>query len=217
VTVTLDELTACGAHRRGHFRLSSGLHSGDYLQCALFLALPRRAERAGQELGEMLRAAGEVPDLVVAPAMGGLIIGHEVARALDRPFLFTERQDGRMTLRRGFALAPGQRVVVVEDVVTTGKSTRETIEVVATHGAEVVAMASLVNRSGTTEPFAPLRLHALVTTSFPTWLPEDCPLCAQGLAIDTPGSRPLGVGARGGAMGAVPGTEAEPGTGPARS
>jgi orotate phosphoribosyltransferase len=193
VSVTLDELTACGAHRRGHFRLSSGLHSGDYLQCALFLAHPIRAERAGLELGESLRAAGSAPDVVVAPAMGGLIIGHEVARALDRPFIFTERKDGAMTLRRGFAVASGQTVVIVEDVVTTGKSTRETIDVIENLGGEVVAMASLVNRSGSPEPFAPLKLHALVTTSFPIWSPEDCPLCAQGLAIDTPGSRPLGA------------------------
>ncbi len=191
MTLTLGELTACGAHRRGHFRLSSGLHSGDYLQCALFLAHPARAERAGRELGESLRAARPAPDVVVAPAMGGLIVGHEVARALDRPFLFTERKDGAMTLRRGFAITPGQTVVIVEDVVTTGRSTRETIDVIESLGGEVVAMASLVNRSGTAEPFAPLRLHALVTTSFPTWAPEDCPLCAQGLAIDTPGSRPI--------------------------
>ena len=123
--LTLADLTTCGAHQRGHFLLSSGLHSGDYLQCALYLAQPRRAAKAGELLAELVRAAGLAPDLVVAPAMGGLIIGHETARALDLPFLFSEREGGAMTLRRGFALAPRQRVLVVEDVVTTGKSTLE--------------------------------------------------------------------------------------------
>ena len=125
----LDELTACGAHQKGHFLLSSGLHSGDYLQCALFLAHPRRAARAGGLLADAITDAGLDPHIVIAPAMGGLIIGHETARALDLPFLFTERSDGTMVLRRGFGVAPGQRVVVIEDVVTTGRSTREVIDI----------------------------------------------------------------------------------------
>ncbi len=153
--VTLAELTECGAHQRGHFLLSSGLHSGDYLQCALYLAHPQRAARAGGLLAASIRAAAMTPDVIVAPAMGGLIIGHETARALDLPFLFTERSEGQMVLRRGFGLAPGQRVVVVEDVVTTGKSTREVIAILGSLGASVLGVGSLVNRSGDPRPFAP--------------------------------------------------------------
>ena len=188
---TLDEFTACGSHQQGHFMLTSGLHSGDYLQCALYLAEPRRAERAGGLLAAALSEATPVIDLVVSPAMGGLIIGHETARSLGLPFLFTERADGEMVLRRGFAVAPGQRVVIVEDVVTTGTSTREVIDVLIADGAEVVALGSLVNRSGVANPFDPLPYRALLEASFPTWPPDDCPLCRDGASITKPGSRPI--------------------------
>jgi len=191
MALTLEEMTAVGAHQKGHFRLSSGLHSGDYLQCALYLADPGRAARAGEALAEAIRSLGAAPDLVVSPALGGVIIGHETARALGVPFLFTERQDGVMTLRRGFALAPGQRVVIVEDVVTTGKSTREVVAVVEGAGAEVVALASMVNRSGRPNPFEPVPYAALLEVVFPTWPPEACPLCAEGVPVVKPGSRPV--------------------------
>ncbi|NOZ77639.1 MAG: orotate phosphoribosyltransferase [Acidobacteria bacterium] len=190
-SLTLDELTAAGAHRTGHFRLSSGLHSGDYLQCALYLADPRRAERAGHLIAGGLRGAGIRPELVVSPALGGVIIGHETARALGAPFLFTERVDGRMTLRRGFAIGPGQRIVVVEDVVTTGKSTREVVAVLEQSGGLVIAMASIVNRSGQDNPFAPIPFIPLLSVAFPTWPPEECPLCREGKPIEKPGSRPV--------------------------
>ena len=124
-SLRLEDFTACGAHQQGHFLLSSGMHSGDYMQCALYLADPRRAETAGRLLAAALEHAALLPDLVVGPAMGGLIIGHEVARAMGVRFLFTERMDGRMALRRGFEIAGGERAVVVEDVVTTGGSTRD--------------------------------------------------------------------------------------------
>ena len=189
--LTLEDMTAVGAHQKGHFRLSSGLHSGDYLQCALYLADPVRAGRVGEELAAAIRSAGLAPDLVVSPALGGVIVGHETARALGAPFLFTERQDGVMTLRRGFALAPGQKVVVVEDVVTTGKSTREVVDVIRAAGAEVVGLASMVNRSGDPNPFAPVPYRALLEVVFPTWRPEECPLCAQGVPVVKPGSRPV--------------------------
>ncbi len=189
--LTLDDMTATGAHQKGHFRLSSGLHSGDYLQCALYLADPVRAGRVGEELAAAIRGAGIEVDLVVSPALGGVIVGHETARALGTPFLFTERQDGVMTLRRGFALSPGQRVVIVEDVVTTGKSTREVIAVVEGAGAEVAGLASMVNRSGDPNPFAPRPYAALLSVTFPTWDPADCPLCAEGVPIVKPGSRPV--------------------------
>ncbi len=191
--LTLDDLTSAGAHRRGHFRLSSGLHSGDYLQCALFLADPRRAERAGRLLAAAISQLGVEPELVVSPALGGLIIGHETARTLELPFIFTERQEGRMTLRRGFAVRAGQRAVVVEDVVTTGKSTREVIAVLESAGARVAALASIVNRSGAADPFDKLPYAALLSVSFPTWDPARCPLCAEGRPIEKPGSRPVSL------------------------
>lgn len=189
--ITLADLTDCGAHQRGHFLLSSGLHSGDYLQCALYLAHPRRAARAGAALAASLTAADMTPDIVVAPAMGGLIIGHETARELDVPFLFTERAEGNMVLRRGFGIAPGQRVVVVEDVVTTGKSTREVIAVLGDLGAEVLGVGSLVNRSGRPRPFDPMPSRHLVAADFPTWPAHECPLCQDGVPIAKPGSRPI--------------------------
>lgn len=187
----LAELTACGAHQRGHFLLSSGLHSGDYLQCALYLAHPRRAARAGSLLAAALREDGLAPEVVVAPAMGGLIIGHETARSFDVPFLFTERADGAMVLRRGFGVAAGQRVVVVEDVVTTGKSTREVIAVLERLGAEVLGVGSLANRSEAEAPFAPLPSRHLLAVRFPTWSAVECPLCRDGVPIAKPGSRPM--------------------------
>lgn len=187
----LSDFTACGAHQKGHFLLSSGLHSADYLQCALFLAHPERAEEAGRALAEALRQAGVSPQLVIAPAMGGLIIGHEVARALGRPFLFTEREDGLMTLRRGFALSPGQSVAIIEDVVTTGKSTREVAAILSQRGAEVLAVGSLVNRTRQSNPFAPLPYRCLLEVDFATWTADECPLCREGVPINKPGSRPI--------------------------
>lgn len=189
--LTLAELTVCGAHQQGHFLLSSGLHSGDYLQCALYLAHPRRAERAGRLLAAAVAGAGLDPAIVIAPAMGGLIIGHETARALDLPFLFTERVEGEMILRRGFALEAGQRVVVVEDVVTTGRSTREVTAILERLGAAVLGVASMVNRSGREQPFEPLPSRALLAVDFPAWPAGECPLCREGVPISKPGSRPI--------------------------
>ncbi len=189
--LSIADFTACGSHQRGHFLLSSGLHSGDYLQCALYLAEPSRAARAGSLIGAAVAEAVAEIDLVVSPAMGGLIIGHETARALGLPFLFTERADGEMVLRRGFAVAPGQRIIIVEDVVTTGKSTREVIKILEADGAEVVGLASMVNRSGNPNPFEPKPYRALLEASFPTWTADECPLCAEGVPIAKPGSRPV--------------------------
>jgi len=191
IDLTLDELTACGAHQKGHFLLSSGLHSGDYLQCALYLAHPRRAARAGGLLADAVSDAQLDPQIIIAPAMGGLIIGHETARALDLPFLFTERSEGTMVLRRGFGVASGQRVVVIEDVVTTGRSTREVIEILEGLGAAVIGVASMINRSGDSRPFAPLPSRHLLEVDFPTWAADECPLCRDGVPTAKPGSRPV--------------------------
>lgn len=180
-----------GAYLRGHFRLTSGLHSGEYLQCAKVLAFPEFAERLGRALAQRLeQAAGEKVDLVLAPAMGGLIIGHEVARALHVPFLFTERDQatGNMTLRRGFEINPGQKAVVVEDVVTTGGSSREVIELIRAAGADVLAAGSIIDRSGGRADLGVPRV-ALHQLDVETYNPEVCPLCAQGLPVVKPGSR----------------------------
>lgn len=176
-----------GALKRGHFQLSSGLHSGVYFQSALVLQHPDRADVLGRALAKHL---GEYdPEVVVAPALGGLIIGWEVARDLGVRSLFTERKDGEMSLRRGFALSPGERVVVVEDVVTTGKSTRETIDVIEAAGGEVVAAGALVDRSGGVASLG-VPFRALLSVPVETWQPDECPECAAGLAVEKPGSRP---------------------------
>jgi len=186
--ITLDDMASAGALLDGHFRLSSGLHSARYLQCALYLAEPARAEAAGRQLAARLR--GAAAQVVVSPALGGVVIGHEVARALGTTFLFAERQDGAMTLRRGFALEPDTRVVIVEDVITTGGSSREVMEVVRACGATVVGVGAIVNRSGHDNPFAPLQFTSLLTLDIPTWNASDCPLCATGVPLVKPGSRP---------------------------
>lgn len=190
----LDLFRRCGALLEGHFALSSGLHSGGYLQCARVLQHPRRAEALGAALAEA--AAAGRPAAVLSPALGGLVIGHEVARACGARALFAERVDGRLTLRRGFALAPGERVLIVEDVVTTGGSTRETMAVARTAGGEVVGTAAIIDRSGSTVRFdAPL--YVLATVDWPSYDPRDCPLCARGTPMDKPGSRPAASRGRG--------------------
>ncbi|MDQ3281708.1 MAG: orotate phosphoribosyltransferase [Acidobacteriota bacterium] len=179
-------LEETGALLSGHFRLSSGLHSANYVQCALLLEHPRNAKAVGEALAEKLRGLGAAK--IVAPALGGVIIGYTVAEALDVPFVFTERKDGQMTLRRGFRLQEGERVVIVEDVVTTGKSTRETADVIAQHGGVVTGFASILNRSGKPNPFdAPYEF--LLALDFPTHEESACPHCERGVALDAPGSR----------------------------
>lgn len=186
----LDVFRARGALLEGHFLLSSGLHSPRYLQCARVLMDPVLATRLGGELGQALRPLlSGAPAAVVAPALGGVLVAHEVARALGCVGLFTEREGGRMTLRRGFALSPGAEVAVVEDVVTTGGSTREVIEVVRAHGARAAAVGSLVDRSGGTVDLGVPR-RSLVALEVPAWPADECPLCRAGDAPVKPGSRP---------------------------
>jgi orotate phosphoribosyltransferase len=186
----LDQFTRLGALLEGHFRLSSGLHSPSYLQCALVLQHPAEAEALGKALGGALAAtlAGVKPTAVLSPALGGLIIGHEVARALGVRAIFAERVDGMLTLRRGFDLTPDDRVVIVEDVLTTGGSTRETMEVARARGSAVVAAAAVINRSGSPSPVdVPFAALAVITP--PTYQPEACPMCQQGIPVTKPGSR----------------------------
>jgi len=179
-----------GALLQGHFLLSSGLHSARYLQCARVLMDPELATRLGGALAARLRPllGGASPRAVVAPALGGVLVAHEVARALGCSGLFTERQDGRMTLRRGFTLEAGDAVVVVEDVITTGGSTREVLEAVTARGARVLAVGSLVDRSGgTLELGVPCR--SLLELALEAYPPDSCPLCARGSKPEKPGSR----------------------------
>lgn len=179
-------LAETGALLSGHFRLSSGLHSPNYVQCARLLEHPRHAREIGQALGERIRSLDA--QRIVAPALGGVIIGYTVAEALDLPFVFTERKEGQMTLRRGFRLEPGVKVVIVEDVVTTGKSTRETADVIHQHGGEVIGFASILNRSGKPNPFDAY-YEALLALSLETSDEASCPLCREGVPVDAPGSR----------------------------
>jgi orotate phosphoribosyltransferase len=184
--ITLKDFEDTGALLKGHFRLSSGLHSDTYLQCARLLQWPARAESAGRELAEGLR--GFAPRVVVSPALGGVIIGHEVARALSVPFLFVERQDGSFALRRGFHLEAEVPAAVVEDVFTTGKSTREVIDLVIASGGRVVTAGSIVDR-GLPPGALPVPFRSLLALSVPAWPEAQCPLCRRGVALDTPGSR----------------------------
>jgi orotate phosphoribosyltransferase len=188
--VTHDELLhlfrQSGALLEGHFRLSSGLHSPGYMQSALVLQHPRDSAALGEALGRALDGYGATA--VLSPALGGIVIGHEVARALGVRAIFAERQDSRLTLRRGFTLSPEDKVIVVEDVVTTGLSTRETIEVARAAGATVLAAAAIVDRSGDSADLG-VPFRALLRISLPTYDPAVCPLCAQGVPVMKPGSR----------------------------
>jgi orotate phosphoribosyltransferase len=170
----------------GHFLLSSGLHSDRYVQCARLLQHPRHAARVGKALGTICRALGA--QLVVSPALGGVIVGHEVGRALRLRAIFTEREQGIMRLRRGFTIAPGERALVVEDVVTTGKSTLEAAAAVTAAGGQVVGLASIVDRSGGVA--FPYPFRSLLQLQVATYAAEACPLCREGkLPAIKPGSR----------------------------
>ena len=175
---------------RGHFRLSSGLHSDTYVQCARYLRRPELAAAATAALAARIQAAGLRPDVVVGPAMGGVVIGYELARQLGVPGIFTERDaDGQMTLRRGFTIEPGEKVIIAEDVVTTGKSTLEVAKVLRSMGAEVLAVASLIDRTGGNGGLD-FPHFALLPVVAATFAPESCPLCAAGVPVVKPGSRP---------------------------
>ncbi len=176
-----------GALLQGHFLLTSGKHSAQYMQCAQVLQYPEKAAALGKELGAKFE--GSDIDTVIAPAVGGIIVAHEVGRALDVKAIFTERLNGEMTLRRGFGLSPGEKVLVVEDVITTGGSVKEVIRVVKEAGAIPVGVGVLVDRSGGMADFEGLPIHSLIQMNIEVFEPETCPLCAQGLPAEKPGSR----------------------------
>ena len=206
--ILMQMLEESGALRRGHFLLSSGLHSEAYVQCALLLEDPVRARQVGSDLAELLRSFH--PDSVLAPALGGIIIGHEVAAELGVPFRFTERKGEEMGLRRGFTIRQGERVVVIEDVVTTGRSTLETAALATSRGARVVAIGAIIDRTAGRDPFdVPFR--SLLQLDLPSHAPGDCPACRAGrLPPEKPGSRPEAAAADAtGALTPAEGTEAE--------
>lgn len=182
----LDLFRRSGALLEGHFRLSSGLHSEKYLQSALVLQYPEFAARLGEALAA--RAGHLRPTAVLSPALGGIVIGQEVGRALGVRALFAERADGRLTLRRGFSLEPSDRVLVVEDVITTGGSTKETADVALNSGATVSGAAAIIDR-GSNDGTLGMPLFSLVKLQVPAYQPDACPLCARGVAVVKPGSR----------------------------
>jgi len=183
ILTLMDEL---GALHSGHFLLSSGLHSDRYFQCARLLQFPELARELGAAMGGFFDDTAH--DLVVSPAMGGILIGHEVARALGRRFLFTERKEGQMMIRRGFSLEKGEKVIIAEDVVTRGTSLLEVIAVLEEAGGQVVGLTSIIDRTGG-DAGLPMPLHALARVQVQTWKADDCPLCASGQELVKPGSR----------------------------
>jgi orotate phosphoribosyltransferase len=182
----IDQFRATGALLEGHFQLSSGLHSTVYLQCALVLQFPDRAEAFGRAIAEKFQGQGIV--LVASPAIGGIVIGHEVARALGARFVWTEREAGQMTLRRGFTIAPGEKTLIVEDVITTGGSTRDTIDAVRKAGADVVGAASIIDRSGGTADVG-VPLSSLASLRVLSLESSACDACKLGEPVVKPGSR----------------------------
>ena len=190
----LEHFRKTNALLEGHFVLSSGLHSSTYLQCALALQKPADADRFAREITNRIALDGTIQgvEAVASPAIGGLVIGFAVAQAIGVRFIWTERQNGEMTLRRGFEVRDGERVLVVEDVITTGGSTRECIAALEQRGAEVIAAASIVDRSGGKADVGVPRT-SLVSLDVPAYESANCPLCAAGSAPIKPGSRNISV------------------------
>ncbi len=182
----LSLMKELSALHNGHFLLSSGLHSDTYFQCAKILQFPELARELGAAMGDFFTDTPH--DLVVSPAMGGILIGHEVARALGRRFVFSERKDGLMMIRRGFEIEEGEKVIIVEDVVTRGTSLLEVIKCVEDAGGVVTGLTSIIDRTGG-EVELPMPLHSLARVKVETFQPENCPLCASGVEVVKPGSR----------------------------
>ena len=184
----MDLFRKTGAYKQGHFKLSSGLHSGAYLQCALVLQDPRIAARLCAVLAA--KFAGDTPDLVIGPALGGVVLAYELARALNAKAVFTERdQSGEMKLRRGFIVSPTYKVLVAEDVLTTGRSVKEVIALLNQDGVVPVGVAALVDRSGGRLELGGIKHESLIKLNIPAFSADKCPLCQEGLPLEKPGSR----------------------------
>ena len=185
----VDVLTQCHVLLEGHFRLTSGKHSDHYMQCARLFEHPVESKMLCDELAERVKARGLGDiDLVVGPALGGIIMAYQMAQSLGVRNLFAERENGQMTLRRGFEVRPGERVLVCEDVVTTGGSVKEVLDVLKEKGAHVIGVASIVDRSKGQVDFS-VPFEPLVAVDFHVYDPDQCPLCAQGSQAYKPGSR----------------------------
>lgn len=184
----INQFKETGALLEGHFQLSSGLHSTVYLQCALVLQFPERAAAFGEAIAQHFGGHQQGIELVASPAIGGIVIGHEVARALGARFIWTEREAGQMTLRRGFTVKPGEKTLVVEDVITTGGSTRETIDALVAAGADVVAAASIIDRSAGIADVGVPRT-ALASLKVASVEADVCDACKLGEPVVKPGSR----------------------------
>jgi len=179
-------LTETGALLNGHFKLTSGRHSAQYMQCAKVLQYPEHTAYIAKVMAEGFK--DDEVDIVLAPAIGGIVIGYELARALGAKSLFTEREDGKMTLRRGFVIPKGARVVIAEDVITTGGSTREVIAVAKEHGAEIIGACVMIDRTGGQIDFG-VKFVSAYSNAMDSYDPNDCPLCKEGQPMVKPGSR----------------------------
>lgn len=186
-TSILEMLDKAGAFLKGHFLLSSGLHSGKYLQCALLLSYPAYAEELCSRLASIFKY--EKIDLVAGPAYGGIIVAHELARAIGVRSIFTERKDGKMLLRRNFNIEKGERVLIAEDVVTTGASVKDVIRAIRPYKPKIMGAAALIDRSGKKAPFGKIRFESLKKISIKVYKAKDCPLCKKGVPLIKPGSR----------------------------
>ncbi|HCI28562.1 MAG TPA: orotate phosphoribosyltransferase [Fervidobacterium sp.] len=184
----MEILEKTGALLKGHFILSSGLHSEFYVQCAKIFEYPKYGEIIGRMIAEKIIQSGLKPDVVIGPALGGIIVAYEVGKHTGAKVMFTEREDNQMKLRRGFELDQGDKVIIVEDVVTTGKSTFEVEEVVKSFGSEIIGYASIINRSGKETPFKKPYSY-LLKLDFPMYTSDNCLLCKSGIPVTKPGSR----------------------------
>ncbi len=194
VSGVIDLMISTGALLNGHFELASGLHSAIYIQCAKLLEHPVDASTIGTKLAGLLKdsVAPRKPQVVLSPALGGVIIGHEVARSLGCRHIFAERIGGKMILRRGFEIKPGEGVIIVEDVITTGSSADEVLQIARTAGASTFALGMIVNRSHGLRYDMPIVY--LVKGDIPTYEPDRCPLCEQGLPLEKPGTKRSQIG-----------------------
>jgi orotate phosphoribosyltransferase len=184
----IDIFTNIGAYQHGHFKLSSGLHSGAYLQCALVLQDPLLAARLCGVLADKFRM--DTPDLIIGPAMGGVVLAYEIAREMNARAIFSERDaEGKMTLRRGFRVSPENKVLIAEDVLTTGKSIKEVIELLREESVTPVGIACLVDRSSKPVDFGGIKCESLIKLDIPAFQEAECPLCQEGMPIMKPGSR----------------------------
>ncbi len=187
--MVIETLKEVGALLEGHFLLSSGKHSNRYCQCARLLQHPEKAEKVLKVVADQLRDNNIECDLVVGPAMGGVVVAYELGRQLGKPAIFTERENGEMTLRRGFEIKKGQKVIITEDVVTTGKSFKEAAKVIEEHGGEVVAVICIVDRTSAKVTDYPM--FSSVKLDIETYEVEDCPLCKENIPYVKPGSRKI--------------------------